>query len=123
MCLTFWNHLTTKSSAVLPAVVFGGDFNNSPLEWRLCFTELMETQSSRLTVQMRKSRPTGGHKGDNAIAINVRAIAETSGFGVSWMNKKDAFTDERDVVLVPLHYGRVITERSTALQDSSNSQN
>ena len=70
---------------------------------------------------MCMSQPIGGHKGDNAIAINVRAIAETSGFGVSWMAKKDAFTDERDFVLVPVHWGRVITERSTALQDSSNS--
>ena len=70
---------------------------------------------------MCMSQPIGGHKGDNAIAINVRAIAEISGFGVSWMAKKDAFTDEHDVVLVPVHWGRVITDRSTALQDSSNS--
>ena len=93
ICVTLWNHLRSKSSAVRPAVVFGGDFNISPLQWSLCFQELMETQSSRRTVQMCKSRFMGGHKGDNAIAINVRATFETSGFGISWQDKVDSSGD------------------------------
>ena len=35
---TFWLHVVKKTSAAQPAVVFGGDFNNSPLEWGTCFS-------------------------------------------------------------------------------------
>ena len=32
ICATLWNRVRAKSNAVQPAVVFGGDFNTSPLE-------------------------------------------------------------------------------------------
>jgi len=105
ICSTFWRHAATKSSAARPAVLFGGDFNCSPLDWGTCFIDLMQTQTARKTVQICRARPMGGHKGDNAIAINVLATQETSHFGVSWQSKEDAFSDDHDVVLVPLHWG------------------
>ena len=121
ICSTCWHHVATRTSAAQPAVVFGGDFNCSPLEWGLCLKDLMETQSARRTVQICRSRPMGGHKGDNAIAMNVRAIQETSGFGVSWQSKKEAFTDEHDVVLVPLHWGNRRESKNSAAQPVSQS--
>ena len=121
ICSTFWHHVANKTSAEQPAVVFGGDFNCSPLQWGLCFNDLKETQSARRTVQMCRSRPIGGHKGDNAIAMNVRAIQETSGFGVSWQSKKEAFTDEHDVVFVPLHWGNRRESKNSAAQPVSQS--
>jgi hypothetical protein len=104
ICSTCWLHVANKSSAAQPAVVFGGGFNCSPFQWTLCFTELLGTQSARRTVQICRSRPEGGNKADNAIAINVRAVQETSGFGRSWQSKKEAFSDGHDVVLVPIKW-------------------
>ena len=109
-----WHHVAKKSSAAQPAVLFGGDFNCSPLEWGACFKALMKTQSARRTVQICRARPTGGHKGDNAIAINVLATQETSGFGVSWQSKAEAFSDAHDVVLVPVHWGHRRESKNSA---------
>jgi hypothetical protein len=57
-----------------------------------------------------------GHINDNAIAINVLATQETSGFGVSWQSKDDAFSDAHDVVLVPLHWGNHRESTNSAAQ-------
>ena len=121
ICSTCWHHVAKKTSAAQPAVVFGGDFNCSPVEWGLCFKDLMETQSARRTVQMCNSRLIGGHKGDNAIAMNVRAIQETSGFGISWQSKQEACSDAHDVVLVPLHWGNRLNSKNSAAQPVSQS--
>ena len=116
ICFTFWHYVARKSSAAQPAVLFSGDFNCSPVEWGACFTDLIKTQSARRTVQICRARPMGGHKGDNAIAINVLATQETSGFGVSWQSKEDAFSDAHDVVLVPLHWGNHRESKNSAAQ-------
>jgi len=63
----------------------------------------------------------GGHKSDNAIAINVLATQETSGFGVSWQPKEEAFSDAHDVVLVPLHWGNHRESKNSAAQPVSRS--
>ena len=119
ICTTFWHYVADKSSAAQPAVLFGGDFNCSRFEWTLCFTELLRTQSARKTVQICRSRPEGGYKGDNAIAINVRAVQETSGFGRSWQSKKEAFSDGHDVVLVPIQWGNRRESKNSAAQPVS----
>jgi len=116
ICSTFWHYVADKSSAAQPAVLFGGDFNCSRFEWTLCFTELLKTESARRTVQICRSRPEGGHKGDNAIAINVRTVQETSGFGRSWQNMKEAFSDDHDVVLVPIKWGNGQESKNRAAQ-------
>ena len=67
-------------------------------------------------MQICRARPIGGPKGDNAIAINVLATQETSGFGFSWQSKEEAFTDEHDVVLVPLHWGNRRESKNSAAQ-------
>jgi hypothetical protein len=119
ICTTLWHYVADKSSAAQPAVLFGGDFNCSLFEWTLCFSELLGTQSARRTVQICRSRSEGGHKGDNAIAINVRAVQETSGFGRSWQSKKEAFSDGHDVVLVPIQWGNGRESKNSAAQPVS----
>ena len=68
ICSTCWHHVARKSSAAQPAVVFGGDFNCSPLQWTACFNDLKHHQSARRTVQICSSRTMGAKNGDNAIA-------------------------------------------------------
>ena len=114
ICSTFWHHVAGKSSAEQPAVVFGGDFNCSPVMWGLCFKELMSTQSARRTVQLCRSQDVDGHREDNAIAMNVRAIQETSRFGFSWLNG-------HDVVLVPLHWRNRREAENSAAQPALSS--
>ena len=96
---TFWNDVITKSSVAEPAVVFGGDFNCTPVQWTLCVQELHHSHASRKTVQTCQSKTIPRH-GDNALVMNAIAFQEESGFGKSYNNK--AFTDNHDVVLVPL---------------------
>jgi len=121
VCSTFWNHVARKSSAARPAVLFSGDFNCTPLEWGACFKDLMKTQSARRTMQICRSGAMDGHKGDNAIAINVLATQEMSGFGVSFQSKEQAFSDDHDVVLVPLHWGNRRESKNSAAQPASSS--
>ncbi len=96
-----WNHVVAQDSAEQPAVVFGGDFNNTRIQWIMCFQSMMKTQASRRTLQMCTSKTIPLH-GDSAVAINVHAQQETSGHGISWNN--DAFSDAHDVVLVLLSW-------------------
>ena len=70
-------------------------------------------------MQICRSRPEGGNKADNAIAINVRAVQETSGFGRSWQSKKEAFSDGHDVVLVPIQWGNRRESKNSAAQPVS----
>ena len=100
---TLWGHLRTKSSAAQPAVLFGGDYYCTPLAWTICFDYIADTQASRRTVQVCTSKLVPKHHGDRAVAINVYALPEDSGFGKSW--NEGAFTDAHDVVLVPLSWG------------------
>ena len=50
------------------------------------------------------------------MAMNVRAMQEASGFGVSWQSKEEACTDAHDVVLVPLHWGNGQESQNSAAQ-------
>ena len=116
ICSTLWHHAARTSSAARPAVLFSGDFNSSPVQWGACFSDLIKTQSARRTVQICRARTMDGHINDNAIAINVLATQETSGFGVSWQSKEEAFSDAHDVVLVPLHWGNHRESTNSAAQ-------
>ena len=95
---TFWNHVSTKTSVAQPAVIFGGDFNCTPIQWTICVKD-MQQKPSRKTVQSCQSKPIP-RQGDNALVVNAIAFQEESGFGKSY--DSNAFTDTHDVVLVPL---------------------
>ena len=99
--VNLWEHVRRKSNAEQPAVVFGGDYNCTPLEWTLCFTAL---KSHLRSVQVCTSKTIPRHKGDRAVAINVFALQEESFFGKSYQGMQ-TFTDDHDVVLVPLTWG------------------
>jgi hypothetical protein len=119
-----WTHVLRKDSAwpAQPAAVFGGDFNNTMLQWTQCFKDAMNTQASRRTVQVCTSKTIPCHHGDRAIAINVNALQEDSGWGKSHKRSKDlspAFSDAHDVVLVPLFWGGMRTDSSAARPVSS----
>ena len=68
--VNLWEHVRRRSNAEQPAVVFGGDYNCTPVEWALCFTAL---KSHLRSVQVCTSKSIPCHKGDRAVAINVRA--------------------------------------------------
>ena len=112
----FWNDVLTKTSVAQPAVVFGGDFNCTPVQWTLCVQELHHSHASRKTVQTCQSKTIPRH-GDNALVVNAIAFQEESGFGKSYNSK--AFTDAHDVVLVPLCLGNKGTH-SSVVQPASN---
>ena len=114
ICSTCWNHVMKNTCAEQPAVVFGGDFNCSPIFWALCFKDLFETQSTRRSVQMCTGRTEGGHTGDNAVAFNVRAFQQESGFGVYWQTKENAFSDDHNVIFVPFN-GKIAGSWRTVL--------
>ena len=99
--VNLWDHVRRRSNAEQPAVVFGGDYNCTPVEWALCFTAL---KSHLRSVQVCTSKSIPCHKGDRAVAINVFALQEESFFGKSYQGQQ-AFTDAHDVVLVPLTWG------------------
>ena len=121
---SFWSHVGTKSSAAQPAGRFSGDSDCTPLEWTMCFQEMLNTQASRETVQMCSGSDMARHHGDADIAINVRSTQEDSGFDLSWLRptqkKEDIFTDTHKLVFVPVHWGRKLTE-STAAQPAASS--
>ena len=94
----FWKHVITKSSVEQPAVVFGGDFNCSPVQWTICLQEMHLFRSSMKTVQSCQSKAIP-RPGDTTLAVNAIAFQEESGCGKSCNIK--AFTDAHDVVLVP----------------------
>ena len=96
---TFWSDVLTKSSVAQPAVVFGGDFNCTLVQWTLCLKDMHHSHASKKTVQSCQSKAIP-RPGDNALVVNAIAFQEESGFGKSYDN--NAFTDAHDVVLVPL---------------------
>ena len=112
----FWKHVITKSSVAQPAVVFGGDFNCSPVQWTICLQEMHLFRSSMKTVQSCQSKAIP-RPGDTALVVNAIAFQEESGFGKSYNIK--AFTDAHDVVLVPLCLGNKGTH-SSVVQPASN---
>ena len=95
----FWKHVITKSSVEQLAVVFGRDFNRSPVQWTICSEEMHLFRSSMKTVQSCQSKAIP-RSGDTALVVNAIAFQEESGFGKSYNSK--AFTDNHDVVLAPL---------------------
>ena len=98
---TLWIHVMTKSSVAQPAVVFGGDFNCTQIQWTFCL-RVMPNNASRKTVQTCQSKAIPRHHGDIAVVVNAIAFQEESYFGKSYNIK--AFTDAHDVVLVPEGY-------------------
>jgi hypothetical protein len=123
MVSALWAHAMTKacSSAEQPAVVYGGDFNCTPLQWTECFRNMMATQASRRTVQACTSKKKPLHHGDRAIAINVTALQEESGWGKSYADeeKRQSFSDAHDVVLVPLCWDRTNQAATQPAQQKS----
>ena len=74
---SFWNHVITKSSVAQPAVVFGGDFNCTSIQWTQCLSGINDSQASRRTVQACHSKAIP-RQGDIALAINAIAFTEDS---------------------------------------------
>ena len=85
-----WNHVLQRSSVAQPAAIFGGDFNCNPLQWVNCLAHAMETQASRRSVQVCVSKANPISSGDRAIALNVFAALEDSGWGKLRSAKKAA---------------------------------
>ena len=107
ICTTLWNHVLANSNAAQPAALFGGDFNCSILEWNLCLKNVHKSWSTRRSVQFCRSRKDG-HHGDNAVAFNVRAYQQDSGFGTrsrtGSQTKADVCSDDHDVIIVPFYW-------------------
>jgi len=57
ICSTFWHHVAAKSSAAQPAVLFGGDFNCTPLQWGAWSPE--ENPAKAATCRALGRSPTG----------------------------------------------------------------
>ena len=56
-----WNHVLTKITAAQLAVVFGGDFNCTPLQLANCLPFVNQTQATRSTVQVCQSKVIPKH--------------------------------------------------------------
>ena len=76
-----WDHVLERSSVAQPAAIFGGDFNCNSLQWVTCFKHAMRTRASRRSVQVCASKAIPINNGDRAIAFNVFAALEHSGWG------------------------------------------
>ena len=107
-----YGHLGAKSSAAQPAAVFGGDWNSTQLQWEAQFASMPMSDETRKIVQICTSRAVPRHHGDRAVAINVRALQQDSGFGVSFKGCNNAFSDDHDVVLVPVYWDRNVVSSS-----------
>ena len=94
-----------------PAVIFGGDFNCLEWQWSQCLQNAMNAEATILTVQTCESKAIPLHHGDTAIAINVLAWQEDSGWGKSHprQNKPKPFSDGHDVVLIPVCWKHAAT--------------
>ena len=107
---TLWAHVMRKAhndsndSAVQPVTVFAGDFNSTALEWNIVFRDAEETQASRRTVQTCTSAVIPSHHGDRAMVFNAMAAQEDSRWGKRFprAGKEKPFSDDHDVVLVPV---------------------
>ena len=117
-----WDHVLQKSSVAQPAAIFGGDFNCNTLQWVNCFKHAMGTRASRRSVQVCASKADPIQSGDRAIALNVFAAKEHSGWGKSFVraNKPRPFSDAHDVVLVPICWGTFHAPGSAAHPAASN---
>ena len=117
-----WDHVLQKSKVAQPAAIFGGDFNCSSLQWVDCFKHAMGTQASRRSVQVCFSKADPISNGDRAIALNVFAAQEPSGWGKSFVraNKPLPFSDAHDVVLVPICWSALRALGSDIQPASSN---
>lgn len=111
-----WSHVLQNQpgSAAQPAVVLGGDFNCTAFQWTQCLKEAIGTQKSRRTVQVCTSKTIPHHHGDRAIVINAFALQENSGWGKSF--SRTAFTDDHDVVFVPLSWAHFMPTSPTSPQ-------
>ena len=107
---TLWAHVLRNerdeaaASAVQPVAVFGGNYNSTYWNWATVLKQAKDTQASRHSVQMCKSKTIPINPGDRAVVVNALALQEESGCGKSYKRygKPDAFSDHHDVVLVPV---------------------
>ena len=87
----------------LPVAIFGGDFNCLVPEWRECVCNVEATQSSRKSMLLCTSK-TEPLNGDVALVCNAWAGQEISFWGKSYTRDPKPFTDNHDVVLVPIRW-------------------
>ena len=107
---TLWAHVLRRerdeaaASAVQPVAVFGGNYNLTYWNWATVLKQAKDTQASRHSVQICRSKTMPRDPGDRAIVFNALALQEESGCGKSYKRhgKPDAFSDHHDVVLVPV---------------------
>ena len=123
---TLWGHVMENDrfenvdNAYQPVAVFGGDFNCRPLGWVQCLKHAMAAHKyvcKYTSVQVCTSQTIPRHLGDRAIVFNARATQEDSGWGKSHIraDKPPPFSDDHDVVLVPLCWiRRVLRSTSSA---------
>ena len=124
--VNLWAHVMDKAhdegldSAVQPVTIFGGDFNCTSVQWVECLKHAMATHKyvcKYTSVQVCTSQTIPRHLGDRAIVFNARATQEDSGWGKSHIraDKPPPFSDDHDVVLVPLCWiRRVLRSTSSA---------
>ena len=107
---TLWAHVLRNerdeaaASAVQPVAVFGGNYNSTYWNWATVLKQAKDTQASRHCVQLCRSKTIPRNRGDRAVVFNALALQEESGCGKSYKRhgKPDAFSDDHDVVLVPV---------------------
>ena len=107
---TLWAHVLRNerdeaaASAVQPVAVFGGNYNSTHWNWSTVLKQAKDTQASRHSVQSCRSKTVPRNPGDRAMVFNALALQEESGCGKSYKRhgKPDAFSDNHDVVLVPV---------------------
>ena len=85
-------------------------------QWVQCLQSAKFTQASKLNVQMCTSKANPLH-GDQAIVFNAFAAQENSGWGKSYIqtNQPLPFSDNHDVVLVPVCWKHLQSASSAAL--------
>ena len=119
---TGWDIVCRADSAAQPVAVFGGDYNCTPLEWYSVIRGMHGTKSMRRREQLCVSRliEEGGLAqlhGDDALAINCVALHEASRYGNSFRARgvsNNGFSDNHDLVLVPILFDNISLTRSQA---------
>ena len=108
--------ISSWSSAVQPAAVFGGDFNTDYLTWSFVLKYAKDTQASRRTVQECTSATFPSHHGDRAIVFNAFGAQEDSHWGKRYQRdgKPEPFSDAHDVVLVPVCWRCCVSPSSSS---------
>lgn len=106
-----WEHVLRNGSSdsfdsvEQPVTIFGGDFNCNVTAWEECLHYASDTMASRRTSEICESSSIWRrHEGDRALVFNAVASQEDSDWGKSFprRNREAPFSDDHDVVLVPL---------------------